>query len=186
MPKLFDIGSDLIRISEILDECGGEIDERADADFLAWAESVHQSEAEKLDRFYGLIASLESKQDLAKAESKKFADLAASCESQVKWLKNKLKYHMTATGREDKKLESAMGRKFWIQRNGGSVPVLLYPGVTPEAVPDEYTVVRREIDMKAVREALLEIKADIAAEREPTKKIEFAELGVVGSHLRIR
>lgn len=174
MRHLLPIGDDIVAISAILEANGGEINEESDAAFLAWAESVHLEEGEKLDRYYAMIVTLESREELYKAEAKKLADGAASCARQVKSLKDMLRYHMNKTGRT--KLESAIGRKFWIQANGGSKPVLLLPGVTVEDIPEGFVRITKTIDIKKLAEAM---------DADP-ESVPFAEFGSRGESLRIK
>lgn len=172
--RLFDIGADLQAWHNLLDETGGDISDPAVAAAIeAWFAEVARDEAVKLDGYCNLIKLLDSEAAVARAEAEEYAKRAQVRENRVKWLKNRMKDYLTATGRT--KAQTATGRTVAVQKNGGKLPLAIDAAATPETVPVEYVRVVQSINTEAVRAAL-----------EAGQELAFAKLMPADYHLRIR
>jgi len=156
-----------------MNECDDELSREASEAFDEWFGELSKNEAAKLDGYVGLIKTLEMEAAAAKAEAEQYTMKARSRENRAKWLKERVKGYLEATGRT--KVETATKRTIAIQANGGAVPVMLMDSIDPASIPDEFAVVRRTPNTEAIREYLA-----------AGGQLPFASLGVRGTHLRIR
>lgn len=173
MPKLFDIGEDLMALSDLLDESGGEITPENEPIFDAFFAELQNDQALKLDGYVGLIKTIEGEAAVAKATAEQFQMKARTRENSVKRLKDRIKLFMENTRQQ--KATSAKGFVLAIQNNGGKTPLDIDESTRPESVPEKFQRVTVTIDADKVREAL-----------EAGEELSFARLQPRGSHLRIR
>ena len=164
MATLFDIGTDLLRVLDAIGD-GGEIDNELDQFF----QSIQEDEANKLDAYVGLIRTLEAEILAARTEAERFVEKAKARENKAKSLKERLKEHLTRTGRQ--RVTSTSGRTIRIQANPSS-PL----NVKTEDVPQEYKVEKTVVEIDLDR-----IRKELTAGAE----LGFASYGERGSHLRI-
>lgn len=176
---LFDIGADLLRVRDVIDNPPEGIPEGMDmpafdgtSDLLReWFDSLKDEEAAKLDNYVGLIKTLEMEAVAAQAEAEQWKAKAESRKRRIEWLKERLLSHLVATGRD--KVTTATGRVIAAQANGGKEPLLMHEGTTD--VPAEFIILVPTVDKEKVRKKL-----------EAGEVLEFAQLGERGRHLRIR
>lgn len=174
MPSLFEIGSDLQALDDLLDENGGDItDPAVEAAVSEWFAKASEDEAEKLEAYVGLIRQLSAEVATAKAEADLFRGKAKAREGRIDFLKRRLREHLERTGRT--KATTAAGRTLSIQSNGGAVPVRLAFAIDLADVPERFVKVTKAIDVDAVRKAL-----------EIGEVLPFASLGERETHLRIK
>jgi len=166
MATLFEIGDDLKAMLNMIQD-DGEIDDA----LVEWMERLQEQEAEKLDAYVGLIRILEGEEAVAKAEAEQFAQKAKARGNRIKQLKERMRDHLTATGRD--KATTATGRILKVQANGGKVPIEI-DQVPVKDLPFEFVKVIREVDREAVAEALTK-----------GEELPFARLQKKGTHLRI-
>ncbi|CAN5416973.1 hypothetical protein BH11PLA2_BH11PLA2_32360 [soil metagenome] len=174
---LFDIGNDLRAYDDLVDETGGEITSvEAEQALDAFISELHQNQGAKLDGYGNLIRREESYAAAARATAEQFLAKEKTYLNRAKWLKARLLAFLLFT--KQKKATSDGGWQFTVVTNGGSVPVKLEEGITPED-PRVWRFVRsvttESIDTAAVRAAL-----------EAGEVIPWATLAERGSHLRIK
>lgn len=171
MPTLLDIADDARALADLLDERDGDITGQEDA-VQAFLDETGDALTAKVDAYAGLIRQLEAFAATRKAEAKRMADLAKSDENRAKWLKERLLLAMDVIG--ETRIDGDRHRVS-IAKNGGKVPVVVPDDV--DALPDAFvrTVVKRDADKDAIREAL-EGGADVPG----------CSLGERGRSVRIR
>lgn len=174
---LFDISEDLENLSELLDLVE---DDNQQEVIEQWFEQLgEERDAEggslrdlrKLDGYAALIGEMQARAEARKAESRRLAELAASDENKAKLLKERLKWFFEK--HQMKTLETAR-YKLSVVKNS-TRPLIVNSNTAIAALPDEYKKVSVELDTAAVREAL---KQGI--------KLDFAQLGEAGTHIRIK
>lgn len=165
---LFAIGDELRAVLDLVDE-SAELPPVVEQ----WFAEIGDAEAEKLDAYYWLIRQLEGEAAVATSEAEQQRAKATARENAVKRLKDRVKLYLESTGRT--KAVSAKNRTFAIQTNGGKLPVEYTTLADPEWVPPEFVVVKKSIDGDKVR-----------AHLESGKELEWASLGLRGSHLRVK
>lgn len=174
MATLFQIGDDLLALNALCEELpGGELSPEAEAAFDAWAKSIADDEANKLESYCGLVKTLEGEIAVAKAEAEQFAMKARTRENRVKWLKQRMLDYLTGTGRT--KAVTTAGRTVAVQANGGNAPLWIDPTIAPEAAPVIYQKIRVEFATDSIR-------ADLEDGIGPN----WARLDPRGNHLRIK
>ena len=172
MKSLFEIGDEFAQIHALLHETGGELTPEIEGHVTAWLESLADEEAAKMDGYAAYIKFLDMEAVAAKAEAEQWAKRAQVRTNAAKRLKDRVRDHLTATGRT--KVTSAKGVVISVQANGGKPP-LEVDTVDPATVPDHLCRVVRSLDGDAVRAAI-----------EAGETLPFARLGDRGTHLRIR
>jgi hypothetical protein len=150
MPTLLDIIDDARALEELLDELEGNVTGQENA-VQAFLDETGDALTAKVDAYAGLIRQIEAFAATRKAEAKRMAELAKSDENRVKWLKERLLLAMDVMG--ETRIDGDRHRVS-IAKNGGKVPVVVPDDVN--ALPDAFvrTVVRRDADKDAIREAL--------------------------------
>ncbi len=150
MPTLLDIADDARALADLLDELDGDITGQEKA-VQAFLDETGDAMTAKVDAYAGLIRQLEAFAATRKAEAKRMADLAKSDENRAKWLKERLLLAMDVIG--ETRIDGDRHRVS-IAKNGGKVPVVVPDDV--DALPDAFvrTVVKRDADKDAIREAL--------------------------------
>lgn len=167
--KLWEIGSELTALGELLEETGGEITPEAEAVLNQWLDEMGDAQQQKLDAYVYLVKKFEHEGDTAFKVSSEFKSKAEARWKAEQRLKQRLFDYLKATGQ--KELPTASGWKISIQRNGGKLPLC----VDQERVPQEYLELVPKIDNDKIRGAL-----------EQGKKLDFARFGKRGEQLRIR
>lgn len=170
---LFDLSDDLRALAALMDECDAELTRETSEALDEWFAELAADEARKLDGYVGLIKQNEMEAAAAKAEAEQYAMKARARENRVRWLKERVKGYLEATGRT--KVTTATNRTIAIQANGGHAPILLPESLDPNTIPDEFAIVRRTPDLDKIREHLT-----------AGGSLPFAALGDRGRHLRIR
>ncbi len=179
MPRpLFDITQDLVQLNDLLDDIEGDTSRWGEMEpaITAWMDGLAVEEDTKLDSYVHLVKQLEMEAAAAKAEAEQYAMKARTRENRAKWLKERLKLHLEATGRT--KVETRAKRVIAIQKNGGKAPLVLDANVELDVLAlSRPALVKTTLSLntEAVREAL-----------EEGEKLDFAFLSPVGTHLRIR
>lgn len=172
MKTLLDIGRDLEALDRLIEEREGDItDPEVEATITAWFDDLADHEAVKLDRYAGLIASLEGESAVCRAEAARLQKAANSRESRVAWLKARMKAHLEATGRRS--VKTSLGRTVSVQANGGDPPLLI--DVPVEALPSRFQAIEFKTNRAAIKDAL-----------KAGESLDFARFGEPGTHLRIR
>lgn len=180
-PNLFAIDAELDQVAQAIDalEEGG--DELAvQAVVFEYFGNLIEKRDEKLDSYAALITIRQNLAERRKARAAEFqaeADrlkaLAKTDEGTVKRLKDTLKLFFEVKGIT--KLETSF-RKFWIQKNGGKVPVIVPENFDATKLPPQFQKITIEVDTDAVRAHLL----------AGSETIGGIKLGEVGSHVRIK
>lgn len=168
--NLFEIGEELEEIAEALRDAEGVVD---DGPLEAWFDSVMNARDEKLDRYCGLIKSLEGMTAIREEEIKRLQALVKGDQATVKRLKDRLRIFVDGQGG---KVETSL-HKLSVVKNGGKVPVL-YPGEwaeDPTQAPESYHRRTIQLDVEAIRESL-----------EAGEDIPGCSIGERGTHLRIK
>lgn len=166
---LFNISDDLEKLNELLDETG---DDTQQQELISqWFSLLGEERDRKLDAYAALIAEMQARAEVRKAEAKRMMELAATDENRAKLLKDRLKLFFEK--HELKTLETAR-YKLSIAKNS-TRPLIVNPNVAIAQLPEEYKKVSVELDTAAVREAL-----------KQGVDLDFAQLGEAGTHIRIR
>lgn len=166
---LFNISDDLEKLNELLDEIGD--DTQQQELIQEWFEQLGEERDRKLDAYAALIAEMQTRAEVRKAEAKRMLELATSDESRAKILKDKLKWFFEK--HQLKTLETAR-YKLSVAKNS-TRPLIVNPNAAIAQLPEEYKKVSVELDTAAVREAL-----------KQGVELSFAHLGEAGTHIRIR
>ena len=162
MTTLYSLTSDFLNLLELAED--PDTDPQAFADTL---ESVVGDIKDKAEAYAIIIGELTAKADHITAEAKRLNAWADSLTRNASRMKETLMYSMDEIG--TKKIETEHFR-IGIAGNGGKKPIK-YTG----DVPEQYMVMKPEVDTKAIREAL-----------ESGKELDFAYLGERGRHLNIK
>lgn len=181
--SLWHIGQDMQALAELMDRASDDSGEVTDSDVAnamnEWFATRQHEQGAKLDRYAGLISSLEtdSKQLQAVADSHQqtadqFARAAKARLARVERLKDRLKQHMQETGQT--KAVSDQGRVFTVCKNGGKQSVDVDPIPLTE-IPPEFLKPKVEVDKDAIREAL-----------QGGRELPFARLKDRGTHVKIQ
>lgn len=173
MPTLYDLNSDYLALEELLLEAGPELDAEAALAFDRLFADWTADSAEKAEGYYRIIRKLEMQASAAKAESEQYAMMARVRTNAAERLKDRMKAHLEATGR--KEIVTTSGKKFAIQKNGGSAPLEVAESIDLTKLDRAFVVVTESLNKTAVKEAL-------AAGVE----LDFAKFGERGTSLRIR
>ena len=142
-----------------------ELPEEAIIDTL---DSLEGAIEDKADGYAMIMRELEADADKLKAEEKRLESRRMALENKAKRLKANLYESMKAVGKP--KFKTTLF-SFGIQKNGGSLPVILTPGCD---VPPEW-LKPGDPDTTGIRKHL-----------EAGHELGFATLGERGEHLRIR
>jgi hypothetical protein len=169
MRTLFDISTDLEKLSELLDDCSDTEQQEAISN---WLESIGSERDKKLDGYAALIGEIEARAEARVAEAKRLTELAASDKAKVRLLKERLKWFFALHNL--KKVETAR-YKLSLAANGGKAPLVISDEILATNLPEQYQRVTVEPNTTAIREAL-----------EAGEELEFARLGERGTSLRIR
>lgn len=170
---LFDIGSDLLTLDQLIEDVGGDVsDPQVCAAVDALTAELARDEGCKLDGWIGYVHQLEMELAAANAQVEQWQQKARARGSRIAWVKAVLKRHLEGTRRT--KVLTAAGRQLSIQPNGGKVPVQIDP-TDPATVEERFRRVRVELNTEAVRAAV-----------EGGEVVPFARLVEKGTHLRIR
>ena len=202
MRTLYEIGSDLSAIEQMLTDLEGEIpDNEIGAAIETWFAQLGEERDEKIRRMCGLIAMMQFSAEACDEEARRITKLKRANENGAERLKNRLKEFFQAHGIQKLDLKTFKPR---IQANS-SVP-LLYPEeweTVPGMAPERYHRPVILLDKEAMREdaefradQTRQLKADLEAERitqdeykdrlaslEKSNPVRFGERG---SHLRLR
>lgn len=178
MQPLFQIGNDLLRLNDLIDERDGNVSEpEVEAALNQWLLELTGNEAVKLDGYVYLIKQLTSEAEMLQHEAQEYAAKAKSRTNRADWLKRRLKMHLEATGRT--KIGTAKGHTVYTQTNGGQKPVTINDDMySPHEVPEKFVKIKKEFDVNAIRKALEADDSDLP--------VGLASLGEVGTHLRIK
>lgn len=172
---LFEISDDLLSLSNILDEVGGDItDEQAEAAIDGWLAELGAERDQKLDGYAYLITELQARGNALGEESARLAAAAKAQANQAARLKARLKMFMEVQGLAK---ITTPAHTLAIQTNGGKAPLIL-PELwrdEPAAAPEAFHRHRIELDTDAIRAAL-----------ESGTEIDGCAIGQRGTQLRIR
>lgn len=167
---LLDIGSDLEKLSELLDECGDDIEQQELIN--QWLETVGAERDRKLDNYAALISELQARADVRKAEAKRLLELAATDENRARLLKDRLKWFFQS---HNLKTIHTTRYRISLAGNGGKHPLKWLRNVLPNELPPRFQQTTVEVNNGAIREAL-----------EAGEQLDFAQLGDRGHSIRIK
>ena len=172
---LYEITDDLIALNDLLESVEGDLSRCGEMEpaVTQWLTSLDAEQGVKLDAYVGLIRQLEMESAAAKAEVEQWATKARSRENRAKYLKDRLKHHLTVTGQT--KVQTATGRTISVVNNGGQRPIVWADAIDLDTVPADLVFTRREIDRAKVRESL-----------EAGQEFGFATLADRGTSLRVK
>lgn len=173
MATLFEIGSDVIALEELLSDIGGDVtDEQVERAFDEWFAEIGDDVKTKLDSYVTLIAEFEARAEARKAEAQRLGKRAITDSNKAEQLRARLKIFFERTGKT--KIETAR-YTIAIAKNGGKIPVEI--GVSPDLLPIRFQRIVTNIsaDTDALRAML-----------EAGEELSFARLGERGTHLRIK
>ncbi len=176
MATLFELGQELLELHRQMTDAAdsnAELTPEVAQHLDQWFASIADAEAVKLDNYVNFIRQLEAEAAAAKLEAERYAQMAEIRESAVKRLKEAMVRHLDETGRTEAK--TASNRKICIQKNGGKAPLRIEDGMDLAKLPPVYIKIVRSVNTDAVRQAL-----------NAGEQLEWAKLGDVGRHLRIR
>lgn len=114
-------------------------------DIQEYSKSIAIQEKNKVNAIGGFLQETELVAENAKKESQRLAEIARYYENRVKRIKQSVQYAMEAHGIE--KIETEMFRISF--RKSESVEV-----DNAEVLPEEYLVVKKSVNKKAIKEAL--------------------------------
>lgn len=175
MRTLLAIGDDLEALNALLDECGEELTPEVEQAFAALFDAVAAEEAAKLDGCVNYIRRLEGEVSVARSEADQYTHHARVREARIARFKAFLMEYLTRSGRT--KAATATGRTVAVQANGGKLPVRLVDNIDPATVPDHLVIVKRTLDLDAIRRGI--------EENDPEAK-RIACIENRGQHLRVR
>jgi uncharacterized coiled-coil DUF342 family protein len=162
MATLYELTSDYIKLLELAED--PDIEEDVFRDTL---EGIAGAIEDKAEAYAIIIGELLAKADRITNEAKRLNAWADSLTKHADRMKETLMYSMDEIG--TKKIETEHFR-IGIAGNGGKKPLK----ITAE-VPDQYMVMKPEVDTKKIREAL-----------EAGEQLDFAYLADRGRHLNIK
>ena len=125
---------------------------------------------QKAESYGKVIRNMEADIESIKREKKRLTDNQGVLENAVKRLKENLQASMIATGKRKIKTDLFT---FSIQKNGGSLPVIL--DVDVSELPDEFVIVSEKPDLKAIAKYI-----------EETGDVTQFHFGERGESLQIR
>lgn len=170
---LFQIDQDLIALDLLVEERGGELsDPEAERAWDQWANELFAERAEKLDRIAEYLAQQAMEASAAREQAERYLMAAKVRERRIEDRKRRVLEGMQARGLA--RLESATGRVFAVQRNGGKRPIEMDP-VDVASLPADLLKTVTVPDTEAVR-----------AHLEAGATLHFARLLPSGFHLRVR
>lgn len=166
MATLYDIVQDFKLLN-------GDYEESTDVEIESYLNDLrdanHEEVQGKIANYIGLIKNFESDADAIKAEAERLTQNQRAVENKAKRLKQRLlDFFLDA----DWRVVSTPRGTVTVSNNGGAIPLVIN---LDDEIPDEFAVVKREVDTKKVREFLSSGGA-----------LEWAALGERGKHLRIK
>ena len=162
MATIYELTSDYLNLLELAED--PDIEEDVFRDTL---EGIVGAIEDKAEAYAIIINEVTTKAAQLNMEAKRLTTWADSLTRNAGRMKETLMYSMDEIG--TKKIETEHFR-IGIAGNGGKKPIR-YTG----DVPEQYMVMKPEVDTKAIREAL-----------ESGKELDFAYLGERGRHLNIK
>ena len=147
---------------QMMDDTDGDMTVIEDA-----MEAIECELEKKAENYAMIIREYTAEAEKFKKEKERLERMQIAAQNKADFLKEKLFRAMKETGKTKFKTDLF---SFGIQKNSGKAPLIMKEGI---AVPAAYT--KAEPDMTKIREAL-----------DKGEKLEFAELGERGEHLRIR
>ena len=169
MRTLFNISDDLEHLNSLLDELG---DDTQQQELLSqWFEELGTERDRKLDGYAALIAEMQARAEVRKAEAKRMLELATLDEKRARLLKERLKWFF-----ETHKLKTVETLRYRLSlaKNGGKPPLIL-KDTSPQELPERFQQISVAPNNAAIRAAL-----------EAGEELEFAQLGVIGTSLKIK
>ena len=168
MSTLLEITDNMVVLDDLIQECGGNMEDPQIEDAIStWISEMQDDLDNKVDNYAAFITDLKARSATRKAEADRLAARARTDSSTAAFLANRLKIALTELG--IKKLETDRYR-VTVAGNGGKQPLDIYG-----EVPHEFSVVRLEPDKNKIREAL-----------ESGKELDFAILQDRGNRLSIK
>lgn len=163
--NLYEMTADYLWLQTMLE------DPEADSDAInAALDDLSDSIEDKADNYAKIIKNMDANITAIKAEQERLAAKKNVLESGIKRLKDNLQAAMIATGKTKFKTDLF---SFNIQKNGGSVPVIV--DVDTSELPDDLVIVTEKPDLKAIAKYI-----------EETGDISYAHFGERGESLRIK
>ena len=167
---LFAISDDLEKLSDLLDECGDDAQQKELIN--NWFEQLGSERDLKLDSYCALVAEMLARAEVRKVEAKRLMELASTEENRAKLLKDRLKWFFET---HNIKTVETVRYRLSLAKNGGKAPLILKDGVLPTELPEHFQKVSIDPDTTAIREAL-----------ERGEQLDFAVLGDRGTSIRIK
>ena len=164
---IFELDDELRQVQAALENM--ESDDELEAVVRDYLGDLKEQRAKKLDGYADLIAYYESLSKAASDEARRLSELAQTRSNHAARLKSRLFTALEVAGIER---DETPKHKFWIQANGGKLPLIV-----DGEVPVDYTktTVTTSADNDKIREAL-----------EAGKAVPFARFGPRGRTLRIK
>ncbi|MBO5030446.1 MAG: siphovirus Gp157 family protein [Lachnospiraceae bacterium] len=162
MASLYEIKGAYLQLMQMMDDADGDMTVIEDT-----LEAIEGELEEKAENYAKIIKEYTAEAEKFKAEKERLEHMQIAAQNKADYLKNKLYITMKEVGKTKFKTDLF---SFGIQKNGGTAPLIMKEGIE---VPMSYT--KAEPDMAKIREAL-----------NRGEKLDFAELGERGEHLRIR
>lgn len=173
---LYEIGTELEALDNLLDECGGDISSPGYVEAVdRWYAEAKGLEADKFGAICLRLRRIDDQIAAAQAMEDQFRQKRKTLESQAAWEKLRMKSHMEHFGL--KKVECSNGFKVSVVVN--SAAPMEPTEITVEAVDaaglgPKYVVLTPSVNTKMVR-----------ADLKDGVQLPFARLGERGTHLRV-
>jgi hypothetical protein len=172
MPTIYQIADDMAALDALLAETGGEITPEAEAAFDAFEAELATNLNGKVDAYCALIAEIDARAAVRKAEAKRLADRAKTDERTADALRERLRFVW-----EQRKLGKVETDRFTVSlaKNGGKAPLDIRCGV--EDLPA--WAVRREMVVSVDKDA-------IRSRLDAGEPLDFASLMERGTRINIK
>lgn len=175
MRSLFQISDDLLALSDLLSDVGGEItDDEAGAALEKFFDELGEERDAKIDNYCALIRELEAHAEARWAEARRIRELSEADERNAERLKNRLKAFLDIQGIA--KLET-LRFKLSVQKNGGKARLIVPEQWEdePSSAPERFHRRVIQLDKTAIREAI-----------EAGEEIDGCAIAERGGYIRIR
>lgn len=160
-----------VRLDDMLEASGGEVTDEVD-ELANMILTLDEAIGRKLDKYGYVIRCMKGQQAVIAERAATMKARSLALQNTIDRLEELAKDYIERNVPEGK----VEGEVYTIsvQKNGGVLPLEIYEGMDPNDYPG-HTIVRREWDTGAIRQAL-----------EDGYELQFARLGERGTHLRIR
>jgi hypothetical protein len=156
MATLLQIEADAQALLDLIEGTDAELTSETESALDVWFKEVESAEASKLEGYCKIIRTFELRAAARKEEAERLAKLVRAEENKAKRLKERLKFHLEATGKH--RIDTATYR-ITLVANGGPVPFEMPPDA--RELPPEYVneIVTHKPRIEDIRDALAAGKA---------------------------